>query len=61
MIVHFDVLWFWVPPVLHPSIKRLLLMSSILSEQDVRRAFPDEEIDYVHIEPAAWTKGNQVF
>lgn len=61
MIVHFDVLWFWVPPVLHPSIKRLLLMSAILSEQDVRRAFPDEEIDYVPIEPAAWTKGNQVF
>ncbi len=61
MIVHLEVLWFWVPPVLHPSIKRLLLFSSILSEQDVRRAFPTQEIEVVRIEPAAWVPGNQVF
>ena len=61
MILHHEVLWFWVPPVLHSSIKRLLLMSSTLSEQDVRRALPDEEIEVNRIEPAAWVAGNQVF
>ena len=61
MILHHNVLRFWVPPVLHSSIKRLLLMSSTLSEQDVRKAFPDEEIEVNCIEPAAWVAGNQVF
>ena len=52
---------FWVPPVLHPSVKRLLFMSSTLSEQDLRRAFPDEEIEVHNIKPTAWITGNRVF
>ncbi len=52
---------FWGPPVLHPSVKRLLLMSSTLSAQDLRRAFPDEEIEAIRIKPTAWMAGNQVF
>ena len=52
---------FWVPPVLHPSVKRLLFMSSTLSERDLRRAFPDEEIEVSHIKPTAWLPGNRVF
>ncbi len=55
------VMRFWVPPVLHPSVKRLLFMSSTLSEQDLRRAFPDEEIEVHHIKPTAWVAGNRVF
>ena len=52
---------FWVPPMLHPSVKRLVFMSSTLSEQDLRRAFPDEEIEVHHIKPTAWLPGNRVF
>ena len=52
---------FWVPPVLHPSIKRLLFMSSTLSERDLREAFPSEEIEVHHINPTAWRPGNRVF
>ena len=52
---------FWVPPVLHPRIKRLLFMSSTISEQDLRRAFPDEEIEVHNIKPTAWGAGNRIF
>ena len=52
---------FWVPPVLHPSVKRLLFMSSMLSEQDLYRVFPDEEIEVHRIKPTAWTPRNRVF
>ena len=56
-----EVLRFWVPPVLHPSIKRLLFMSSDLSERELRKAFPDEEIEVRYIEPTVWMPGNRVF
>ena len=52
---------FWVPPVLHPRVKRLLFMSSVLSERDLHRVFPDEEIEVHPIEPTAWVAGNRVF
>jgi hypothetical protein len=55
------VLWFWVPPVLHPSIKRFLLMSTTLPEEHLRRAFPDEEIRISRAEPVKWGTGNRVF
>ena len=61
MMWHNKVLRFWVPPVLHPSVKRLLLMSSTLSEQDLHRTFPDEEIEVIRTEPTAWVVGNQIF
>ncbi len=61
MIWYNNVLWFWVPPVLHPGIKRLLLMSATLSKQDFHKAFPDEEIKTIHISPTPWVTGNQVF
>ena len=61
MIWHNKNLRFWMPPVLHPSVKRLLLMSATLSEQDVHRTFPGEEIDVTRIKPAAWAPENQVF
>ena len=52
---------FWGPPVLHPSVKRLLLMSSTLSEQDLRTVLPGEKIETIRIKPTAWIVGNQVF
>ena len=55
------VLQFWVPPMLHPSIKRLLFLSSTLSEQQFHKAFPKEEIGFIHINPTPWVAGNQVF
>ncbi len=56
-----EVLQFWVPPILHPSVKRLLVMSSSFSEQHFRRVFSDEKIEVLHVKPAAWLVGNRVF
>ena len=61
MIWHNNVLEFWVPPVLHPGVKRLLFMPATLSERDVCRAFPDEEIEVICVNPTPWVAGNQVF
>ena len=54
-------LQFWIPPVLHPRVKRLLLISPRLSERYLRQVFPGEDVEVVHTEPAAWVPGNQVF
>lgn len=55
------VLRFWIPPALHPSVKRLVLMSPTLSERHLRRAFPDDEVEAHRIESTPWVAGNQVF
>ena len=61
-MIWFDkVLQFWVPPVLHPSMKRILFMSSTLSAQQLHKAFPTQEIECIHINPTPWVAGNQVF
>ena len=56
-----DNMLFWVPPTLHPSVKRLLFMFSTLSEQDLRRVFPDKAIEVHRIKPTTWFQGNRVF
>ncbi len=61
-MIWFDkVLQFWIPPVLHPSIKRLLLTSITLSKQELAKVFPGEEIEFIHINSTPWVAGNQVF
>ena len=61
MIWHKKVLRFWVPPVLPAPVKRLVLMSSTISERDLREAFPTEEVKVTHLKPTAWVTGNKVF
>ena len=56
-----EVLRFWVPPVLHPSVKRLLVISSVHSEEYLQRAFPGEKLETYRSEPIPWVKGNRVF
>ena len=56
-----NALKFWVPPVLDPRVKRLLLTSSSLTEGDVRTAFPDTAIEVTRLKPTAWVAGNKVF
>ena len=56
-----EALQFWVPPVLHPSVKRLLLISPVISEQHLQRVFPDEAVETHRTEPIPWIAGNRVF
>ena len=52
---------FWRPPVLYESVKRLLLMSSTLSERHLRKTFRDDEVEIVRTQLTDWMTGNQVF
>ena len=56
-----EALWFWVPPVLHASVKRLLLISSSLSGDHLQRVFPGENVETYRSEPIPWVAGNRVF
>ena len=56
-----EVLVFRAPPILHPSVKGLLLLSANFSERHLRRTFPNDDIEVIPSEPAAWGAGNQVF
>lgn len=55
------VLRFWLPPVLHPSIRHLLVTSPALYDEHLRRAFLDEETEILPARPMAWVSGNCIF
>jgi hypothetical protein len=61
MLWNDQYLQFWMPPKLHPNVKRLLLISTSISDQQFHRVFPNEEMDVIQVEPTAWVPGNQVF
>ncbi len=50
-----------IPPVLHPNIKRLLVISKNLSEQYLSRIFPGEVVEVKHLDQTQWTQGNKFF
>ena len=56
-----NVLRFWVPPVLHPSIRHLLVTSPALYDEHLRRAFLDEETEILPTQPMVLVPGNRVF
>ena len=56
-----EALQFWVPPVLHPSIKYLLVNVPAPYGEYLRRSFLDEETELLHTQPRAWAPGNRVF
>ena len=56
-----EVLRFWVPPILHPSVRHLLVTSSVLNDEHLRRTFLDEETEILPAQPTASVPGNRVF
>ena len=56
-----NTLSFSVPPILNPNVKRLLLMSTNLSVDHLRRAFPKEKVEVRRAKPIPWVQGNKVF
>ena len=56
-----EVLRFWVPPVLHPRVRHLLVTSPALYGEHLRRTFLDEETESLPAQPTAWVPGNRVF
>ncbi len=55
------ILRFGVPPVLHPNIKRFLLISPTLSKYYLQKVFSNDEVEVVRTQPTAWVPGNRVF
>lgn len=56
-----EVLKFWVPPVLHPSIKSLLVTAPVLDNEHLNRTFLEEEIERLRPQPVTWAPGNRIF
>ena len=56
-----EVLRFWVPPVLHPSVRHLLVTCPALSSEHLRRIFLDEKVEIIRSKPTTWVPGNHVF
>ncbi len=56
-----QVFEFWVPPALHPTIKRLLVTTRSITGEHLRRTFPYEVSEVRHIENQSFHKGNQIF
>ena len=56
-----EVLQFRVPPVLHPSIKYLLVNVPAPYAEYLRRSFLNEETELLRMQPRAWVPGNHVF
>ena len=56
-----EALQFWVPPVLHPNVKYLLVNAPILYGEHLHRAFLDVETESLRTQPMAWVPGNSVF
>jgi hypothetical protein len=52
---------FQIPPVLHPSVKRLLVVSSAFTQRHLRSVFPNDATEVVPTKPIAWLPGNRVF
>ena len=52
---------FYVPPVLHPSIRHLLVTSPALYDEHLHRTFLDEETEILATQQRAWMPGNRVF
>lgn len=55
------VLRFWVPPVLHANVRRLLLVSSVFSDEHLHRVFSDGDLQTHWTEPIPWSHGSRVF
>ena len=56
-----DGLRFWVPPILHPRVRSLLVTSPALDGAHLRRTFLGTETEILSTEPRAWVPGNRVF
>lgn len=56
-----EKLLFWVPPMLHESVKRLLIISTIDAERNFRRVFPGTEVQFLRTRPSPWKPGSHVF
>ena len=52
---------FWIPPVLHPRIKKLVILSPSLCEEHLRKVFPNEPFKIYNLGTKETLAGNRVY
>ena len=55
------ILRYYLPPILHPDVKKLVIVSPVVTEKYVRKAFPYEKIAVYNLGSADTLKGNRVY
>ena len=56
-----NVLTLTIPPILHSSVRRLVLVSETLSEPHLRKTFSADKVEVKPIQPTPWRPENRVF
>ncbi|MYF99669.1 hypothetical protein F4212_11155 [Candidatus Poribacteria bacterium] len=56
-----EELRFYIPPVLHPSVKHLLVTTPVFYGEHLRRAFFNEKVEALPTQPMVWVSGNRIF
>lgn len=56
-----EMLLFRWPAAIHSSIKRLIITTTSLNQEQTHRLFPNEKIEFRSIKPKTWKQGNRVF
>ena len=52
---------YWIPPVLHPRIKKLVILSPSLCEEHLRKVFPNEPFEIYNFGTKETLAGNRVY
>ena len=52
---------YWIPPVLHPRIKKLVILSPSLCEAHLRKVFPNEPFEIYSLGTKETLAGNRVY
>lgn len=52
---------YWLPPVLHPRVKKLVVLSSSLCKEHLQRVFRNEKVEVYNLETKETLSGNQVY
>ena len=62
MFTRSGMLQFWLPPVLHQRINKLIFMSPSFSEAQLKQVFPDEPVSVKRVDSLETSlRGNQIF
>ena len=61
--MHFEKyqLQYWIPPVLHPGVKKLVILSPSLCEEHLKRTFPNEKVETYNLGMKETLAGNRVY
>ena len=61
--MYFEKYWlrYWIPPVLHPRMKKLVILSPSLCEEHLKQAFPNEKVKVYNLGAKETLAGNRVY